>query len=153
MGDDETRETGMWLAHDTLFTFKGHWGYTSRCHIRVWRGRGTLSVVMATELPDNPGTSITNAAERLAAEVWERVLSDAREGFIWIQRYPAGRGASPGSVLDDEKLDQVSLVLGEKRDGVQELELDRSSHPWRRVTRAEVEGMLGQSLPMGPDEI
>ena len=40
-----------------------------RCRIRIYEEAGELPVVLCTELPDNEGTSITNAAEQIAAEV------------------------------------------------------------------------------------
>jgi len=46
---------------------------------------GTV-VVVATELPDNPGVSITNWAEYLATEI-RRVYLTQGEALIWIEHY------------------------------------------------------------------
>ncbi len=75
---------------------------------------------------------------------------------MWIECYPAacrGGRAAPDSAFDGESLDVVTFVLGEKRAGAQQLEMDRSAHPWRRVTRATVEEMIGRPLPMRPDAV
>ncbi len=156
--DDETTDTGMRLVYAGPFDYKGFFGHLARCYIRIWTGRGQLPVVLATELPDNPGTSITNAAELVAAQVWQQLLPDvpeAREGFDWIERYPArpGRHAPLHRAMDGETLDLVTFALGEKRDGVQQLAMDRSAHPWQRISRADVERMIGGPLPMGLDEV
>ncbi len=124
----------------------------ARCYLRVWTGRGQLPVVVATEMPDNEGTSITNAAELVAAQVWEQLLPEAREGFVWIERYPAGRDrtgrVAPESALDGESLDLVTFALT----GGHRLEMREDPHPWRRITRIDVEAMVGP-LPMAPDEV
>jgi hypothetical protein len=74
-----------------------------RCRVRIYQGDADeLPVVVCMELDDNEGTSITNAAERLAAEV----LSNHRDvfsiglsstpgivyakPFIWIEHYQTG---------------------------------------------------------------
>jgi len=149
---EETSETGMRLTHAGPFDFVGLHRFPARCHVRVWEGTGRLPVVIATELEDNPGTSITNAAELVASQVWEQLLPHAREGFVWIERYPARRDRSgriaPDSALDGESLDLVTFALA----GGRELEMREDPHPWRRVGRAEVERLVGP-LPMRPDEV
>jgi hypothetical protein len=42
--------------------------------------------VIATELQDNPGTSITNIAEHLASHVCERFAIDP-DKLVWIETY------------------------------------------------------------------
>lgn len=49
-----------------------YWGFLnipSRCRIRVFEPKEQPLVVLATELPDNPGTSITNFAVPFATQV------------------------------------------------------------------------------------
>lgn len=58
---------------DDVMWFKGLHDCTSKCRVQIWHERCT--VVMLTELPDNPGTSITNFAEGLA-EIAMRVLRE-----------------------------------------------------------------------------
>jgi len=66
------------------------------------------SIVIATELDDNPGMSITNAAEELIAAIGQQ-LSLSRTLTAFIEHYPAGGGRSI------ETFDQVimnPLTLG-----------------------------------------
>jgi len=52
------------------------------CHLRVLR-RETHTVVIATEIPDNPGASVTNAASDLATKaVRDFSLNPRRTQFI-----------------------------------------------------------------------
>ena len=74
----------------TVFVYKGYHGCESKCEIEIQRmiyvGR---VVVVATELPDNPGTSITNMAEQLATQVC-RAQNIAPQHLVWIEHYPGG---------------------------------------------------------------
>ena len=57
--------------YDGPYRYAGLNNCQSVCHLRVCRvGEGFL--VVATELPENRGTSVTNACEILAAEVCRR---------------------------------------------------------------------------------
>jgi hypothetical protein len=63
------------------------------------------TVVIATERPDNPGTSVTNAAEELASQVCQRFDIDP-DKLVWIESYPADpcpRCASLGKVREPGK--------------------------------------------------
>jgi hypothetical protein len=48
-----------------LYRFAGAWGADSRCGVRVLSLYGRPTVILS-ELPDNPGTSVTNCAELIA---------------------------------------------------------------------------------------
>ena len=118
------------------------------CRIRVYRPAGFPPVVIATELPENDSTSITNLAEQLAAEVLEAYLPD-RAGedrpFVWIEHYP--RQAS-GGVRLVESFDLVTFSDYRPR---QELRAGRwrvciGEPAWRRLSRAQVELMIGEPL-------
>lgn len=63
------------------FHYKGYGRNESFCDIQV---AGNL--VIATELPDNPGTSITNAAEDVATAVCLRYQIPMKD-LVWIERY------------------------------------------------------------------
>lgn len=62
----------------------------ARCRMRVYRTREDAPVVVLTELDDNPGPSITNAAE------WAHYAACELLGFPWpctfIEHYPGGDG-------------------------------------------------------------
>jgi hypothetical protein len=44
-------------------------------------------VVVATEIDSNPGMTITNCAEKLAAQVFLRTLPHPERGMIWIENH------------------------------------------------------------------
>jgi len=77
---------------DTLFEFKvsSNWVFwgsiaehrlVGRCRLQIYG-----SLVIATELPDNPGMSITNAAEEIATQVCE-TYEIYPQFLTWIEHY------------------------------------------------------------------
>jgi len=57
------------LTHDYHHTYTGYWSRDGLCRIRIFAAPDAVPVVVATELEENRGTSITNAAEYIAAEI------------------------------------------------------------------------------------
>jgi len=69
------------------YNYKGFWGCDASCDIEVHGRSDGKYVFIATEVADNPGTSITNYAERLATAM--RKQYDLKpEDVIGIERYP-----------------------------------------------------------------
>jgi hypothetical protein len=91
------------------------------------------TVVIATEAPDDAGTSITHAAETLAAGVCRR-HGIAPGTLLWVERYPADR-------TGPERLSLVEFVPGPRaRPGG----LGRPG--WSPISRARVEALICRSL-------
>jgi hypothetical protein len=68
-----------------------------RCGCTVFEPAGSQpGVVILTEQADNPGPSITNAIEGIAAELETRLRAPLLEGFVLVEHYPANsiRGAT-----------------------------------------------------------
>jgi hypothetical protein len=79
------------LTDDYLYPFRGLWTADGLCRIRTFEHTGAVPFVIATELPENASTSITNMAEYLAAEVLERHFPERiglRWPMVWIEHYP-----------------------------------------------------------------
>lgn len=136
------REAGEGLAPASPFAEPSldlpfrYWGFRntpSHCRIRVFEPNGQPLVVLATELPDNPGTSITNFAEQLATQIGE-LLAAPLETLVWIEHYPE-RGAKPH---ERESFALVSFTR---------TALGLSTPRWRHLDRAEVAALIGGELP------
>src|SRR5919112_2008944 len=56
-------------AHHSIHRYRGYWSDGGRGRIRIYQEDGRAPVVICSQLPDNPNTSVTNMAEYLAAEV------------------------------------------------------------------------------------
>ncbi len=79
----------MELTRELLLPYQGLNGFDGVCHVRVYEQPGQLPVVIVGALDDNPGTSITNAIEMVAAAVQRNEFADGRE-FRLIEHYPDG---------------------------------------------------------------
>jgi len=114
------------LITDTIFHYKGFWNCDSQCRIRIYE-TPEKTVVIATELDENEGTSITNVCERLIKEVGEHYqLSFQRT--IWIEHYP------PDNVIERE---HTYSVAGINFSG---------KASWTHIERKKVEELIGEKL-------
>lgn len=95
-----------------LYEFRGFHNCESKCQLDFYAGPLGEVVVVATELPDNEGTSITNMAERLAGLVCEEWGINV-ERLLWIEHYPEGKSDS----LDDASAESWDLVTFQIRGG------------------------------------
>jgi hypothetical protein len=116
---------------DTIFNYKGFWGCASKCRIRIYRN-GDKDIIIATELPDNPGTSVTNFAEHLAKLVVLKFKLNLCR-LVWIEHYPADR-------LYKENYSRVQFTLSVRDDGGFEF----SAPEWSHLTKEEVEKLTGE---------
>ena len=71
---------------DIIYHYKGYWGCKARCGLRFYTAPTGETVVVAIELSDNEGTSITNMAEELATWVCRDFSLDP-ERLLWIEHY------------------------------------------------------------------
>ncbi|HMA33485.1 MAG TPA: hypothetical protein VKY74_03310 [Chloroflexia bacterium] len=117
----------MKKTYDGGYAYTGYHGCASRCHLRVYRA-GPRVVVIATEIEDNAGTSVTNVAERLAYDIWQRAGRPAE--FAWIEHYPA----RPGGLIPQESWQLVSFKR--RADG------EFYEPKWRSVAGKTVEELL-----------
>lgn len=75
-------------AVETTYHYRGFQGCHGKCGLRITPLRDGRVAVICTELPENPGTSVTNFAEGLAAMVCaEFGINPAK--LVWIEHYAA----------------------------------------------------------------
>lgn len=117
------------VMSDEEVAFAGYYGGRARCRILLG-GRAGESVVVAADLPQAPGTSVTNRVEAIAGLVCRRYDLDPRH-LLFIQQHPA-------AAVQKEYFDLVTF-----RYGVAGLSEPR----WIGLTRRQVEALLGQRLP------
>jgi hypothetical protein len=106
-----------------IFKYKGYGGCACKCDILVFG-----NTVIATELEDNMGTSITNMAEHVAKDV-----CDARkipyDKLIWVEHYPERDGIK-------ETYDLVTFNIT----------ADGFANPrWKPLEEVEIRNLIGGS--------
>ena len=108
------------------YNYKGFWS-DSYCDIEVHQRSDGKYVFVATELPDNPGTSVTNYAEQLATAM--RTQYALKPGdVIWIEHYPEAK---------DRRKEDFDLVrfLGMEGDSFR-------TPVWTRITEKAVNELI-----------
>ena len=125
------RQRPTYRSYDGPFGYTDALGRRGRCYLQVFEPRGSLPLAIACEVPDNPGPSITNAAEHLATQIWQQLLPRAREGIRFVECYIDPPRADGGPA---EHFDEVLFRLDHNR---------LHAPQWRHLTRAEVEAWIG----------
>lgn len=137
----------MRLTEDYTHAFRGPSGVRSACRVRVYlpdeagEALRDAPVVVLSELPDNPGTSVTNAVEQLAAEVMD-AHALPRVPII-IEHYPS---ESTGG--REETFDLVVFAHHEvwevMRGGLWRREIGAPT--WKPLGRRAVEILVGTTV-------
>jgi ABC-type microcin C transport system permease subunit YejE len=96
-------------------------------------------VVVCTELPTNEGSSITHAAERLAAEVirYHRLPAP----IVWIEHHPPI--TADGDTKTFDLVDFSGYEVRERGPYLGETRLTVGEATWKRITRGMVEVLVG----------
>lgn len=77
------------------FDYRGFFGRPAWCGLEVIPLEDGRTVVIATELEDNPGTSVTSVAEHLASHVCDRFGIDP-DRLVWVEHYVYPSATRPG---------------------------------------------------------
>jgi hypothetical protein len=133
-----------------VYRFPGYFGRVSQCRLRIFRR--IVPVIVLTERWDNPGASITNRAEYLAAQVAEAFELNPRAA-VWIEHYP-GRRRAAASGIETERFARLQFpelrsdwrrreipqyAGGQRLRGLRSL----GTPAWSPLTRDDVEGFTG----------
>lgn len=86
----------MNLIYDDEYNYEGYHGVASKCGLKIY-GDEERFVVIMTELPNNPGTSVTNRSEHIAMRVADMIchryatasMRPVAYTTMWIEHYPA----------------------------------------------------------------
>jgi hypothetical protein len=118
--------------------------HNGRCRVRIYEPDqpGDQYVVVITELAENPGQSVTNCVEQLAAEViMAHALPSSETAFI--EHYEKAERSG-----ESETYDLVTFAWGDPEPhlvgGVWTIAFGDPS--WRPLDRESVEVLLGHSL-------
>jgi hypothetical protein len=131
----------MHLASDYIHPFKDAGGPPARCLVRIYLPddmRESL-VVICSELPNNPGGSITNSAEVIAAGVIR--ANELATPLVWVEHWPeestdGGEEVFELVVFSSYEVTERAPYLGETRAWIEE-------PTWKPLDRASVETFVG----------
>lgn len=119
---------------DTAFRYKPqNAGIEARCRLRVYQESGK-TIFLLTELPENPGMSVTNAADQIAT--WLVADNNVKpENAIFIEHYPAD------DTRPQDTYDLINFTWGERQG-----KWYATIPQWRRLTLEEAEILTGANL-------
>jgi hypothetical protein len=115
-----------------------------QCRVRIYlpEEEQDAPVVICSELPNNGGTSITYAAEQLAAEVIRSHRLPTP--LVWIEHWPkestdSGEETFELVVFPSYKVEERAPYLGEARAWIEDA-------IWKGLDRATVEVLVGEKV-------
>jgi hypothetical protein len=129
------------LASDYIHPYKDAGGAPAHCRVRIYLpdDMRDTPVVICSELPNNPGGSITNSAEVVAEGViWANELPTP---LVWIEHWP--HESTDGG---EEKFDLVvfsSYEVAERPPYLEETGAWIGDATWKLLDRAAVESLVG----------
>jgi hypothetical protein len=130
----------MHLASDYIHPYKDAGGRPSHCRIRIYLPDDTRDapVVVCSELPNNPGGSITNSAETIAAGVI--LTNELPTPLVWIEHWPEESTDVEETfelvAFSSYEVTERAPYLGETRAWI-------GDATWKTLDRATVEILVG----------
>jgi hypothetical protein len=136
--------TSMHLASDYSHPYKDAGGRPGSCRVRIYLPDEVRDapVVICSELPNNPGGSITNSVEAIAAGVIR--ANELPTPVVWIEHRPeestnGGEETLELVVFSSYEVIERAPYLGETRAWI-------GDATWKRLDRAIVEVLVGDKV-------
>lgn len=155
--EEEPRDAhGMPKTADYLHAFRGMWDRDPEaiCWVRVFEEAGQIPVIVMSEHPQNPSTSVTNMAELLAAELIQAHFPqrfDYTPPAILLEHYPTEH-TPQGRIAHKATWDRLSFHSWAPRRvwlGGQERLAFGDPH-WEHLPEHDVERLLGREEMQAP---
>jgi hypothetical protein len=133
----------MYLANDYIHPYKDAGGRPAHCRVRIYLpdDMRDAPVVICSELPNNPGGSITNSAETIAAGVVR--ANELPTPLVWIEHWPEesreGEESFELVVFSSFEVVERAPYLGETRAWIGE-------PTWKSLDRATVEVLVEEKV-------
>jgi hypothetical protein len=133
----------MHLASDHIHPDKAAGGRLAQCRVRIYLPDDIRDapVVICSELPNNPGGSITNSAETIAAGVI--LASELITPLVWIEHWPEetteGKETFELIVFSSYEVTERAPYLGETRAWI-------GDATWKPLDRTTVEVLVGEKV-------
>lgn len=127
--------------HIAYYGYSGIDGCQSVCQLEIWQQRNRIPVVLVTERLDNEGTSITNWAEHLAAQVCRDYEIDPAQS-VWLECYERDGDDEVVRELSPRTMRSDFDIVRFKRGPAEQLHSPR----WRPFGLDRAEQLVGEAL-------
>ena len=131
------------MASDYIHPYKDTGGLAARCRVRIFLPDEVCDapVVICSELPNNPGGSITNSVEAIAAGVIRG--NELHTPLVWIEHWPEesaeGLETFDLVVFSNYKVEKTAPYLGETKAWI-------GDATWKPLDRTSVEALVGAKV-------
>jgi hypothetical protein len=131
------------LASDYIHLYKDAGSRPSHCRVRIYLPDDVLDapVIVCSEVPNNPGGSITNRAETIAAGVIQ--ANGQPTPLVWIEHWPEesteGQETFELVVFSSYEVVERAPYLGETRAWI-------GDATWKTLDRTAVEVLVGEKV-------
>ena len=134
----------MHLISDDTYPYKDVGGSAAHCRARIYfpDDMHDAPVVICSELPNNPGGSVTNSAEVIAAGVIR--VNELPTPLVWIEHRPeestnGGEETFELVVFSSYEVIERAPYLGETRTSI-------GDATWKTLDRTTVEALVGRKV-------
>ena len=131
----------MHLTSDYIHPYKDARGRPAHCRVRIYlpEDMRDAPVVICSEVPNNPGESITNSSEAIAAAVIR--ANELPTPLVWIEHWPkestdGGEERFDLVVFSSYQVTERTPYLGETRAWI-------GDATWKPLDRTSVEVLMG----------
>jgi hypothetical protein len=131
------------LASDYIHPYKDTGGRSAHCRVQIYLPDDTRDdpVVSCSELPNNPGGSITNSAEVIAEGVIQ--ANELPTPLVWIEHWPEESADEQETfelvVFSSYEVAERAPYLGETRAWI-------GDATWKTLDRTAVELLVGENV-------
>jgi hypothetical protein len=134
------------LTSDYIHPYKDARGRPAHCRVRIYlpEDMRDAPVVICSEVPNNPGESISNSSEAISAAVIR--ANELPTPLVWIEHWPkestdGGEETFDLVVFSNYEVIERAPYLGETRVWIGEGE-----PTWKSLDRATVEVLVGGKI-------
>ena len=134
----------MHLASDYIHPYTDAGGRPAHCRVRIYlpEEMRDAPVVICSELPNNPGGSITKSADVIAAGVIR--AHELPTPLVWIEHWP--KEATDGEEETFELVVFSSYQVVERAPYLGETRAWIGDASWKPLDRASVEVLVGEKV-------
>ena len=134
----------MHLAGDYIHPYKDAGGRHAHCRVRIYLPDDVRDtpVVICSEVPNNPGGSITSSAEAIAAGVIR--ANELPTPLVWIEHWP--EESTDGGEETFELVVFSSYEVTERAPYLGETGARVGDATWKRLDRTTVEVLVGRKV-------
>jgi hypothetical protein len=134
----------MHLASDYIHPYRSSEGRPSRCRVRIYlpEEEQDAPVVLCSELPHNPGGSVTNSAEVIVAEVIRSHRLPTP--LVWIEHWP--EESTDGGAETFELVVFSRYEVEERAPYLREGRAWIGDATWKKLDRTTVEALVGEKV-------